>query len=311
MFAYVARRILVAIPLVLLIATAGFLLIHMVPGDPGRIQLGPRASQAQVDALNHRYGLDRPLLDQYWSFLKGAVQLDFGTSFALRQSVGSALASRAVPSILLAGLGLVIALLLAVPLAFLSARRQNRAPDHVVRIVGMTFYAMPPFWLGLMLAVIFGLQLGWLPTSGYDDSSGVAILRSLTLPAVTVSLIVMPLFIRTLRASVIATYGAGFVESARARGLSHRRVLWRHVFRNSSMSLVTLVGLVAGFLVSSTVVVESVFAIPGVGQLLVSSVGARDFPVIAGLTVLMGAAVVVINLLTDIVYGLVDPRVRY
>jgi peptide/nickel transport system permease protein len=268
------------------------------------------ASASSVRALSHEYGLDAPLTTQYWSFLRGAVHLDFGDSVELHEPVSQALSGRVVPTALLVVAALIVALLIAVPLAFVSARRKDRWPDHVIRVVGMTFFAMPSFWLGLMLAVVFGLLLGWLPTSGYDSSGVGPALKSIVLPSLTLSIIVAPLFIRTLRAAVIETYDAPFVESARARGFSERRVLWRHVFRNSSISLVTLVGLVAGFLVSGTVVVESVFSIPGLGQLLVSSVAARDFPTVQGLTILLAVAVVAINLVTDLAYAVVDPRVR-
>lgn len=309
MLRYAAARALHAIPLVLGIVTVAFAIVHLVPGDPGRIQLGPRATEASVRTLDHRYGLDAPLLQQYVTFLRGAIQLDFGDSFALHASVVSTIASRAAASGLLVLYSVLVALVLAVPLGIATAVRQRRLLDHGVRLTGMVLYAMPPFWLGLLLSLAFGLKLGWLPTSGYESSFGGA-LRSLTLPALTIGLIVAPLFVRTLRASVIETLTAPFVESAQARGLGRRRVLYRHVLRNSSIPLVTLVGLVTGFLISGTVIVENVFAIPGLGQLLVTSVSARDFPVVQGLTVVFGVAVIAINLLTDLAYAVLDPRVR-
>lgn len=309
MLKYVGLRLMQAIPVLIGITIASFVLIHLVPGDPARIQLGPRATEVSVRALDRQLGLDRPLLSQYWAFLAGATHLDFGESLALHRAVGGLIGSRAGVTALLMSYSLLISLLATVPFALLAAVKRDRAADHAIRIVGMTLYVMPVFWMGLLLSLVFGLELGLLPTGGYGHGA-VGALRSLTLPALTLALVMAPLFVRSLRASIVQTLDAGFVEAARARGFSQRRVLFGHVLRNASISTVTVVGLTVGALVSGTVVVENVFAIPGLGGLLVSSVSARDFPTIQGLVVVLALAVVLINLVTDLAYAAIDPRVR-
>lgn len=309
MLKFVGLRLLQAVPVLIGITVASFVLIHLVPGDPARIQLGPRATLASVHRLDKQLGLDKPLLSQYVSFLGGAVRLNFGESLALHQSVGGLIRSRIGVTALLMTYSLLISLALTVPLGVLAAVRRDRLVDHAIRVVGMTLFVMPVFWLGLLLSLIFGLELGVLPTGGYG--SGVTgVLRSLTLPALTLALAMTPLFVRSLRASVVQTLDAGFVEAARARGFSERRVLFGHCLRNASISTVTVVGLTIGALVSGTVIIEYVFAIPGLGALLVSSVSARDFPTVQGLVVILALAVIGINLLTDLAYAAIDPRVR-
>jgi peptide/nickel transport system permease protein len=306
---YVLLRLAQSVPTLIAITLAGFLLIHLVPGDPARIILGPRATERSVAALRHSYGLDASLTTQYARFLRGAVHLDFGQSFSNHSSVASVILARLGPSAMLIGYSMVIALALAVPLAVLAAVKQDHAPDHVIRVIGMAVFAMPPFWLGLVLVLTFGLELGLLPTSGYGDGFAGHV-RSLTLPALTTGLVAAPWFLRSLRASTIEALRSGYVEAARARGLSERRVLSRHVLRIALLPTVTVVGLSVGYLVSANVVVENVFGIPGLGSLMVSAVGSRDFPLIQGLVVILGVAVVLVNLATDLAYALIDPRVR-
>jgi peptide/nickel transport system permease protein len=306
---YIGLRALQAVPVLVGITLASFMLIHLVPGDPARIQLGPHATVAQVAALKHQLGLDRPLLTQYLSFMSGAAHLSFGESLALHQSVGTIIGSKVGVTALLIVYCLVISLLLTMIFGVVAAVRQDGLVDHAIRVAGMVLFVMPMFWLGLVLILIFGLELGWFPTGGYE--SGITgVLHSLTLPALTMSLVITPLFVRSLRASVIQTMDAGFVEAARARGFSQRRVLSRHVLRNASTSTVTLVGLTMGAILSWTVLIENVFSLPGLGTQLVSSVSARDFPMVQGLVVVMAVAVVAINLVTDLSYAVIDPRVR-
>ena len=309
MLKYVGLRLLQAIPVLLGITVASFFLIHLVPGDPGRIELGPRVPISAVHQLDRQLGLDRPLITQYLSFLSGAVHLQFGESLALHQPVGGIIRSKLDVTALLMVYSFVLSLLLTIPLALIAAVKRDRAADHAIRIVGMVLFVMPVFWLGLLLALVFGLELGLLPTGGYGNGV-VGALRSLTLPALTLALVMAPMFVRSLRASVVQTLDGGFVEAARARGFSERRVLFGHCLRNASISTVTLVGLTMGWLVSGTVVIENVFALPGLGSLLVSSVSARDFPTIQGLVVVLALAVVLINLVTDLTYAALDPRVR-
>lgn len=309
MSAFLRKRLLEVIPVLIGITLVAFAIVHLVPGDPARILLGPRATPAAVADLSAQLGLDRSLPQQYWDFVSGAVTFSFGESFQFRQPVSEVIGPRILPSAFLIAYSLVVALVIAVPLAILSARRRDGWPDQVVRLFTTTTFAMPSFWLGLLLTLVFGLQLGWLPTSGYGDTP-LEHFESLTLPAITVGLWIAAPLLRSLRTNLIDTFDAEFIEAARARGLSEMRVLFKHVLRNSLISTVTLTSLLIGVLLSGTVVVESVFSIPGLGSLLVRAVTARDFPVVQTLTLLFGFTVVFVSLATDLLYAVIDPRVR-
>jgi len=306
---YLARRAMHAVPVLLGISLIGFLLIRLVPGDPIRVMLGIHATPEAVEALRSRFGLDQPLPIQYLAFVANAVRLDFGDSIALHTTVRSLIFQRIGITFALVAYATTISLALAIPLAVISAARANRLPDHAVRLVTMVTFAMPAFWVGLLLIMVFSLALGLFPTSGLGEGI-LPFLWSLTLPAVTIGLYLSPVLIRTLRASMIESLSAEFVEAARARGLSERRVLLRHVLRTSLVTTVAIVGVNVGFLLSGAVVVETVFAIPGLGSLLVGAVAGRDFAVIQGVILVFGLAVIVISLFTDLVNAAIDPRIR-
>ena len=309
MAAFLLKRALQAIPVLIGISLAAFLLIHLVPGDPARIILGAQATPEAVATLNDQLGLDRSLLAQYLSFITGAVHLDFGESITQNTSVNGLLGDRVPVTFFLLLYAVVIAILIAVPLAIASALRRNRPADHAIRLFTMLTFAMPSFLLGLLLILFFSLELELLPTSGYGEGF-VGHLRSLPLPALTVGLYLAPVLLRTLRVGIIETLGTEFVEAARARGLGETRIVVKHVLRNSLVSTVTVLGLNIGFLLSGLVIIENVFSLPGLGSELVSSIVDRDYPTIQALTLLFGVAVVAINLLTDLLYAYLDPRVR-
>lgn len=309
MIGYVGQRLVRAVPVLVGITIVAFILIRLVPGDPAQVILGLHATPASVLQLRAQLGLDQPLPTQYLNFLGGVLRLDLGNSIALKQPIVPILAPRVLVTVGLLVYSVLIAVALAVPLAIVSALRRNRWPDHLIRLLSTVTFAMPAFWLGLILILIFALGLGWFPTSGIG-SDPIGDIRNLTLPALTIALYLAPILLRTLRSSLIDTLGAEFVEAARARGLSPRRVLLGHVMRNSLISMITVLGVNVGFLISGTVIVESVFALPGLGSLLVSSILARDFPVITALTLIFGVAVIVVNLVTDLSYAVLDPRVR-
>lgn len=309
MTAYILRRVLQAIPVLIGITLASFLLIHLVPGDPATIILGAHATPEAVANLNHQLGLDEPVLAQYWDFVSGAVTLDFGDSIKQNTAIGPILGERIPVTAFLLLYSVAISIVVAVPLAIASALRRNRATDHLIRLFSMVTFAMPSFLLGLLLILFFSLKLGWLPTAGYGDGF-TGHLRSLTLPAITVGLYLAPILLRTLRVGIIETLDTEFVEAARARGLSERRIVFKHVLRNSLVSTVTVLGLNIGFLLSGLVIIENVFALPGLGSELVNSIFSRDYPLIQALTLIFGVAVVAINLLTDLAYAKLDPRVR-
>ena len=309
MTGYILRRIVQAIPVLIGITLASFLLIHLVPGDPARIILGARATPQAIADLNHELGLDRSLIAQNVSFVGGAVHLDFGDSIKQNTAIGPLLGSRIGVTLLLLIYAVIISIVVAVPLAIVSALRRNRPADHAIRLFSMVTFAMPSFLLGLLLILFFSLKLGWLPTAGYGDTFPDHV-KSLTLPAITVGLYLAPILLRTLRVGIIETLGTEFVEAARARGLSERRVVLKHVLRNSLISTVTVLGLNVGFLLSGLVIIENVFALPGMGSELVDAILARDYPMVQALTLIFGVAVVMINLLTDLLYAQLDPRVR-
>jgi peptide/nickel transport system permease protein len=309
MTAYLARRVLHALLVLLIVTLAAFLLIHLVPGDPVRITLGAHAPPAAVERVRHQLGLDRSLLSQFGSFLGGVVQGDFGTSINLQRPVSAVIGPRIGPSIFLLVYGTVISLLVAVPLGIFSALYRNRPADHGIRVVATVGLAMPSFWFGLLLVEVFSLHLGLLPVSGYGTGF-VGHLESLTLPAITIGIYLAPLIIRTLRSSLIETLSADFITSARARGFRETRVIGKHALRNALIATITILAINIGYLISGSVVIENVFGIPGLGSLLVSTLQMRDFPTISALTLLFGALVTLVNLLADLSYALVDPRVR-
>lgn len=309
MGAYLLKRAVQAIPVLIGISLAAFILIHLVPGDPATIILGAQATPKAVATLNEQLGLDRSLPVQYLDFITGAVHLDFGESITQKTGVGSLIGSRAEVTLLLLVYSVLISIVIAVPLAIASALRRNRPLDHGIRLFSTLTFAMPSFLLGLLLILFFSLQLELLPTSGYGEGF-VGHLRGLTLPALTVGLYLAPILLRTLRVGIIDSLGTEYTEAAHARGLGRRRVLFKHVLKNSLISTVTVLGLNVGFLLSGLVVIENVFSLPGLGSELVSSIVNRDYPTIQALTLVFGVSVVVINLLTDLLYAYLDPRVR-
>jgi len=309
LIAFAGRRLAQAIPVLLIITVAAFSVIHLVPGDPARVMLGSRATDEAVQVLREQLGLDKPLVTQYLDFLKAAVRLDFGDSLFQRTAIGPIVAARAVHSLALVAYAVLISLVIAVPLALLSAIRRNLLADHVVRMLTTLAFCMPSFWTALLLVLLFSIRLKFFPTSGLGDSP-LAYLASLTLPAVSIGLYLTPILLRSLRASLIQTLGAEFVEAARARGFGEARILFKHVLRNSLIAMLTILGINVGFLISGAVIVENVFSIPGLGSLMVAAIVQRDYPVIVALTLVFGVVVVAANFLVDLSYALLDPRIR-
>ena len=286
-----------------------FILIHLVPGDPIRIMVGGKAPEAVVKNIDHQLGLDRPLPEQYVTFVGHAARGDLGESIVLRRPVSSVVGERIGPSLFLLGYGTLIGIVLAVPLGIASARWRNRLPDHLTRLLTLVAFAMPPFWLGLILVRKFSLDLGWFPVSGYGTGF-LGHVYHLTLPALTIGLFLASMLIRSLRASLIDIFGTEYIEAVRARGASEARVVLKHSLRNALISTITVLTVNLGFLIGGAVIVEKVFDIPGMGQLLVDSIFTRDFPVVQGLTLVFGVLVVMLNLTADLAYAAIDPRVR-
>ncbi|MFA4965255.1 MAG: ABC transporter permease [Thermoleophilia bacterium] len=306
---YLLRRVIAAVPVVIGLSIAAFLIIHLVPGDPVQQMLGARATPETVATVTHELGLDRPLPEQYLEFVSGVVVGDLGDSITLNQPVTTLLRQRAIATFWLLLYGVCVALVVGVPLAVWSAVRRDRWADQVIRLFSTTAFGMPTFWLGLVLALVFGLELGWLPVGGYTDAFP-DLLVSLTLPAITLGLSLTAIIIRTLRSSLLESLSSDYVEAARARGLTERRVVLRYGLRNSLGAMITIIAVNIGYLIGGAVVIETVFRIPGLGSLLVEASLRRDYTLVTALTLVAGVAVVVISLVTDLVYAYLDPRVR-
>jgi peptide/nickel transport system permease protein len=310
-FAYILRRLLQAIPVVIGVTVIVFFMIHLVPGDPARTMLGVHATPKRVALLHHEWGLDRSLPAQYELFMKRLAHGNLGESLIYNVSAWSLIWGRLPVTLWLIGYGTVLSILIAMPLAVLAASRKDAVRDQVVRVVPLVGLGFPPFWLGIMLLLAFGLHLGRLfPVGGYGTGV-VGHLHSMFLPALTVALGISPILIRSLRASLLQVLESDYITTARSKGISERRVLLRHALRNAVVSTVSVLGVNIGFLVGGTVVIEQVYAIPGIGQLMITSVFQRDFPLVQGVTLVFGVMVVLVYLATDVLHSLLDPRVRF
>jgi peptide/nickel transport system permease protein len=313
MGAYVLRRLIAAAAMTAAIATAVFLLLRAVPGDVVVVMLGENAaSPDKIAAMRHALGLDRPLLEQYAAWLAHLARGDFGTSILSGRSIGAELAVRVPRSLELGVFALAAAVLLGIPLGTLAARRAGRPLDLAitgVSVLGLTF---PSFVVGSVFVLVFGLVLHWFPATGYvafsDDPLGHV--RHLVLPALTLALTFAPVVLRMTRAGMLETLSQDFVRTARAKGLAERAVMARHVLRNSLIPVITVLGLQAGELIGRIVLIEYIFNWPGVSSLLLAGAFERDYPLVQAVVVVVAAAFVLINLLVDLAYMLVDPRIR-
>ena len=309
MWGFLGRRLLHSVWVLAAIIIVSFLVIRLIPGDPVVQMLGLQATPENIAAVNKDLGLDLPMGQQIVSFVERAFQGDLGSSIIKRAPVNDIVFDRLLPSVYLLLYATVLALIVSVPLGALSAIYRNRVPDQIARLTSMVTFAMPQFWLGLMLILLFAIQLDVLPSGGYGEGFG-GILLHLTLPALTIGLYLAPQLMRTLRSSLIDAIDSDYVEAARSRGFRESRVVGKLAMRNALVPLISVLSINIGFLISGTVIVEVVFQIPGLGALLVQSVLNRDYPVIQGLILVFGAMVILVNILADAAYAVVDPRVR-
>ena len=314
MFAYIVRRLLSMIPSLLLASILVFSFIHMIPGDPAQVMLGDMATPEQVQELREAMGLDRPFYVQYWLWLSGILRGDFGTSVFFHQPVWDVILDRAETSLFLAFMSIAIIVVVGIPVGVLSAIRYNSKLDQAVSALSMFFASIPTFWLGLNFMMLFSVALGWFPTSGFPSvlaSGDWSNLRYLVLPAVTLAAPNSALIIRLTRSSMLDVSNADYVKTARAKGLSDGKVNLRHIFRNSLISVVSALGFTFVALVAGTVVTETVFSLPGVGRLVVESLLRRDYPTIQGIILVVAFLYMTINLLVDLSFAFLDPRIRY
>ncbi|MCG7344154.1 ABC transporter permease [Sporosarcina sp. ACRSL] len=304
MFAYILRRLLHMIFVIFFISLLVFFSIRLT-GDPAAVMFGAGEPTAEaIEALNERLGLNEPLYVQYGLFLKGMLMFDFGESFRSGASVATMIFERAGATLALALGGLVVAMLIAFPVGILSAVYRGKFIDFFGRIFSLIGISFPNFWLGIMLILIFSVTLGWLPASGYDGFS------SLILPSVTLGLILSGILARLIRSSMLEVLNQQYISTARSKGIKEWKVVIKHAFRNALLPTVTFLGLQLGALLGGTVIIEQVFAWPGIGRLIVDAINQRDYPVIQGGVIFLAMIMVLVNLLVDISYSFIDPRIK-
>ncbi|MDD7944664.1 ABC transporter permease [Microbacterium sp. NE2HP2] len=309
---FLGVRLLSSALVLLGVAVVVFALIQLVPGDPVRLALGTRYTPEAYEALRAASGLDRPLWEQFFGYLGSAVTGDLGVSFRNGQPVTVTLLDRLPATVSLALVGLVIALVLAVPAGIYSALREGRLSDVIVRLTSQFGVSIPDFWLGMLLISLFSVTLGWLPASGYvafgTDPGGW--LRQVFLPGLTVGLVAGAIMTRYIRAAVIDVASAGYVRTAVSKGLPRRVVTFRHIVRGALVPVLTIAGIQLATILGGVVVVEVVFAWPGLGRLVFEAVAARDYPLIQGAVLLVAVMFIAVNLIVDVLYAIADPRIR-
>lgn len=309
-----------ALPTLLLIAVLNFLLLKLAPGDAAEVLAGESgaATAEYVQALREKFQLDRPVVVQLAAYIKNLVTLDLGHSFRQDMPVAKLIFDRLGPTLLLMGTALALAIVVGVGTGIAAAQRPNGWVDAVASVIALTTYSMPMFWAGLMLIVVFSLTLGWFPTSGMENIAAfhegwarvVDIARHLVLPAVTLSLFYLALFMRLMRAAMLEQAGMDYVTTARAKGLTERQITFRHVVRNATLPVVTMIGVQMGNLIGGSVIVETVFGWPGLGLLAFDSLFSRDLNLLLSIFFVSACFVVVVNLIVDMIYTIVDPRIR-
>ncbi len=312
MFAYTIRRLLLAIPVVLIVATSVFLLLKFAPGDPAGVMLGSDASEEQRMDLRRRLGLEDPLPVQYFRWLSAAARGDLGRSLFLDQPVGKSLRDRAEPTIMLGLMAFVVAIVIGLPAGMLAAYRRGRWLDLGTMGVSMVGMATPSFVLGLLLMFFFAVKLRWLPVSGYRPlAEGIGpTIRSLVLPSLTLGAAQAAFLSRMTRSMMLEVLNQDYIRTARAKGLAEGTVMLRHALHNAFIPLLTILGLMFASLMSGAVITEQIFDIPGMGRLLIQAVSRRDFPLVQGAVLVIAVVYVLLNLVIDLLYGLVDPRIQ-
>ena len=303
-FQYIIRRIIFAVPALIGVSIVVFLMLHATPGDPAQVIAGPEATTADIENVRKSLGLDRPILEQYFQFVGRALTGDFGVSFKTGRTVVEEIGHRYLNTLQLAGAAMLFAVVVGVICGVLCAAFKYRTLDNVILILSLIGISAPAFFVGLVLMIVFSVQLGWLPLTGNDSW------RHLILPCVTLGLANAAIIARVMRARLIETLDSDYVRTAYAKGLSGYSVITRHGMRNALMPVITVVGLQMGYLLGGAVITETVFSWPGLGRLIIQSISSRDLPLVQASVLLIAVTFVIINLLTDLLYGLVDPRVE-
>jgi peptide/nickel transport system permease protein len=304
LIAYLTRRVFALIPVALAVATLTFALIHLVPGDPVVAMLGESAAPADVEGMRHQLGLDRPLAAQYTGFLIGLARGDFGESISYRIPVTNLIVERLPATLELAAAGMLVAIALAVPLGMVAGTRPGSVYDIGAMGFAVLGISVPHLYLGPLLMIVFALDLGWLPLTGRGG------LAHLVLPAITLGTAMAAILARMLRQSLVEVRNADFMRTARGKGLSNAAAMARHGLRNALTPVVTVLGLQAGALLTGSIITEMIFSWPGMGRLMIGAINARDYPLVQGCVLVFAFSYVLVNMLTDFVYGFIDPRIR-
>lgn len=305
MLSYLIKRLLGTIPVVLMVILAVFAFVHMLPGDPARLVAGPDATPGDIAAVRSALGLDQPLPVQFLHYISNLLHGDLGMSLKTRRPVIEEIGERLAPTLWLTFFAMIWSVSIGLLIGVVSAVKRGRWQDYTGMILAVSGISFPPFWLGLLLINLFSVRLGWLPTGGYGGW------ESFIMPSFTLGLTVAAVMARFTRSAFIETAREDYVRTARAKGVPERRVIWHHSLRNALIPIITMVGLQFGFLLGGSIVVESVFAWPGVGRLLVDSVSYRDYPVIQSLVLMFSLEFILINLIVDILYVFANPEIRY
>ncbi|MFC7395428.1 glutathione ABC transporter permease GsiC [Scopulibacillus cellulosilyticus] len=305
MFSYFIKRLIGMIPILFVISIIIFLFVHLIPGDPARLVAGKDATMADIKLVRQELGLDKPLPEQYISYMTNLLHGNLGTSLRTKDPVSVMLAQRFMPTFWLSVWSLLWALVFGLLIGVISATKRNKWQDYSGMFAAVSGISLPSFWLGLMLIQIFSVQLGWLPTGGLDSW------KSYILPSLTLGAGIAAVIARFTRSSLMDILKEDYVRTGRAKGLKERRVVWNHALKNAMIPVVTMTGLQFGFLLGGSVVVETVFSWPGLGRLLVDSVSYRDYPVIQAEMLLFSLKFLIINLGVDLIYGYLNPQIRY
>jgi peptide/nickel transport system permease protein len=309
---YALKRLVQMIPLLLAVSLIAFALIKLVPGDPAVVMGGSNATPAEIEAIRRNLGLDRPLHVQLFSFYAALFQGDLGRTLLLGQPVTDALLERAPVTLWIAFYSLVLTIVLGMATGIVAALRHNTIVDQLVSVFALLGVSIPNFWLGLMMIVLFSVHLGWLPTSGYADplADPVGFLRTATMPAVALAMLQTGLLTRIVRSTMLDVLGQDYIRTARAKGLPEARVVLRHALANVMIPVITMIGLILSVLLSGSIIVETIFSVPGIGSLLGNAILRRDYPMIQGGLLFVAATLMLLNLVVDLLYAAFDPRVR-
>lgn len=304
MLRFIAKRLLMIFPVIIGVSLIVFILMQFTPGDPAQIILGPQAGEEEIQNLREQMGLNDPLYIQYFKFIFGIFTLDFGTSIQDGQGVLEKILDHFPATLELTVAAMIVALLIGIPIGIISSTKQYSFFDNVSTLGGLVGFSMPNYWLSMMLILLFSVQLGWLPVSGYGG------MMFLLLPAISLGTQTAAVFLRMTRSSMLEVLRSDYIRTARAKGLSERKVIYFHALKNAFIPIITVIGLQVGALLEGAILTEAVFAWPGIGRFMIDAINAKDFPIVQGSVVFIAFLFVFVNLLVDILYAYVDPRIK-